>query len=205
MRLGSTAAKRAALAALLAIALALAACGDDDSTTTVTETTSTGQETQTEAVSTGPQGELTTTGVGEVQRGMRTEEVEAIFGEPDSEQKGPGCELAPQAKGALAWTYALDDGELILNFDAGSGELGSYRTTSPSFETTLGDKVGDTYASLKQHWGGDLEPLPIGTGPTPKAGIWTVKDEEDPSAALDFDIRGGKIAGILGGHVEICE
>jgi hypothetical protein len=190
MRLGSRGATRAALIGLLTLPLVFAACDDDDST---------------EATSAGPQGQLTTTGIGEVQRGMSTEEAEQLFGAPDQEQKGPGCELAPQAKGALAWTYKLDDGEVLLNFDAGSGELGYYRTTSPSFETTLGDKVGDTYASLKQHWGSDLEPLPLGTGPTPKAGFWVVKDEEDPRSALNFDIRGGKIAGVLGGHIEICE
>jgi hypothetical protein len=32
-----------------------------------------------------------------------------------------------------------------------------------------------------------------------------VKDEDDPRSELLFDIQGGKIAGILGGHIEICE
>jgi hypothetical protein len=192
---------------MLVIALALVACGDDDETTTVTETAPSTDTaaTATEATSAGPQGQLITTGIGEVHQGMSTEEVEQLFGAPDQEQRGPGCELAPQAKGAIAWTYELDDGEVVLNFDAGSGQLGYYRTTSPGFETTLGDRVGDSYASLKQHWGSDLEPLPLGTGPTPKAGFWVVKDEQDPRSALNFDIRGGKIAGILGGHIEICE
>jgi hypothetical protein len=192
---------------MLVLALGLVACGDDDDeATTVTETATTGAEgTGTTEAGSGPAGELTTTGIGEVQQGMRTEEVQELFGAPDQEQTGPGCELAPQAKGALAWTYKLDDGEVILNFDAGSGELGFYRVTSPSLETTLGDKVGDTYATLKENWGSDLEPLPLGTGPTPKAGFWVVKDEEDPRSALNFDIRGGKIAGILGGHIEVCE
>jgi len=192
-------------AGLLVLALALAACGDDE-TTTVTETgPATGTETTTETTAVGPQGELTTTGIGEVEQGMRTEEVAELFGEPDQEQKGPGCELAPKAKGALAWTYAVPDGEVILNFDAGSGQLGFYRTTSPSLQTTLGDKVGGSYDSLRRNWGSDLEPLPIGSGPTPKAGFWIVKDTDDPRSALNFDIRGGKIAAILGGHIEICE
>lgn len=198
--------RAATVLAGLVAALVLAACGDDEEATTVTETaTSIEQPTETDEAGAGLTGELTTTGIGEVEQGMRTEEVQELFGPPDQEQRGPGCELAPQAKGALAWTYNLDDGEVILNFDAGSGELGFYRTTSPSLETTLGDKVGDTYASLKEHWGSDLEPLPLGSGPTPKAGFWVVKDEEDPRSALNFDIRGGKIAGILGGHIEICE
>ena len=199
---------RLAAIALAALALALAACGDDDETTTITETPATSTEateSETPAAGAGPQGELTTTGIGEVQQGMRTADVEGLFGEPGQEQKGPGCELAPQAKGALTWTYDLGDGEVILNFDAASGELGHYRVTSTSLETTLGDKVGDEYATLREHWGSDLEPLPIGSGPTPKAGFWVVKDEDDPRSQLLFDISGGRIAGILGGHVEICE
>lgn len=200
---------RLASIVLMAIALAvgMTACGDDDdSGTTVTET-ATSETAMTETTGgSGPSGELTTTGVGEVQQGMGTQEVQELFGEPASEEKVPGCELAgPNAKDDLVWTYQLDGGELSLNFDPANGQLGSYTNTSPGLETTLGDGVGDTYASLKENWGGDLEPLPLGTGPTPKAGIYVVKDDQDPRAALHFDIRGGKIAAILGGQVEICE
>jgi hypothetical protein len=190
----------------LALALVLTACGDDEDSTTVTETATTGTEATTETGGgAGPSGELTTTGIGEVQQGMSTEEVSELFGEPASEQKVPGCELAGPVKDDLVWTYDLGDGDAILNFDSASGRLGSYTVTSPTLETTLGDRVGGTYESLQGNWGSDLEPLPIGTGPTPKAGIYVVKDDQDPRAVLHFDIRGGKIAAILGGHVEICE
>ena len=197
---------RLILIGMLALTLGLVACGDDDDSTTVTETATTETEATTETTAGGPSGELTTTGIGEVQQGMRTEEVQALFGEPASEQKVPGCELAgPQATNDLVWTYELGEGDAILNFDSASGRLGSYTVTGPSLETTLGDRVGNTYASLEENWGSDLEPLPIGTGPTPKAGIYVVRDEQDQRAVLHFDIRGGKIAAILGGHVEICE
>jgi hypothetical protein len=197
--------RRLTAVAVLALALVPAACGDDDSATTVTETApETDTAGTTEATAGGPQGELTTTGIGSVNQGMSTAEVRELFGEPDRTQKGPGCELAPKAKGAIAWTYELGDGEVILNFDAASGELGFYRTTSPSLQTTLGDKVGDTYDSLRQNWGSDLEALPLGR-PTPKAGFWIVKDEGDSRSWLNFDVRGGKVAGILGGRIEVCE
>jgi hypothetical protein len=196
--------RRLTAASLLALSMALVACGDDDSTTATETAPPTGTAETTEAAGTGPEGELTTTGIGGVSQGMSTEEVRALFGEPDRTQKGPGCELAPQAKGAIAWTYRLDDGEVILNFDAASGQLGFYRTTSPSLETALGDRVGDRFAGLRRNWGSDLEPLPIGE-PTPKAGFWIVKDEEDPRSWLNFDVRGGKVAAILGGHIEVCE
>lgn len=204
--------RRICLIALLALGLplTLAACGDDG-TTTVTETTGTSTEatdtnevTETTATTAGagPSGQLTSSGVGEVKRGTTTDQAEELFGEPDKTQKGPGCELAPDSQGALAWTYDLGDGQLILDFDAASGELGSYRNTSTSLETTLGDKVGDPFSSVQDNWGNSLQPLDLGIGATPKAGIWIVKDGDDE---LLFDIRGGKIAAISGGHIEICE
>ena len=202
--------RRRCLIALLALALpvTLAACGDDGDTTTVTETTTASTEpsettapTSTSAGS-GPSGELTSSGVGELQRGDSTDRAEELFGAPAKTQKGPGCELAPDSPGALAWTYNLAGGQLILVFDAASGELGSYRNTSPSLETAQGDKVGDPFSSLQANQGNSLEPLDLGIGATAKAGIWQVKDGDN---SLSFDIRGGKIAGISGGHIEICE
>lgn len=209
--------RRIAPAALLALFLALgsglSACGgDDDETTTVEspgvdQTSSAETETDANAETTasvsGPEGALKSTGVGEVSRGDSTTDVEELFGAPDGTQSGPGCELAPDSPGALAYTYDLGDGELILSFDAASGELGYYRNTSPSLETTLGDRVGDRFATLQQNWGSSLEPLPLGAGPTAKNGIWVVRD--GPEDELLFDIRGGEIDGISGGHIEICE
>jgi hypothetical protein len=205
--------RRTGLLALsaLALSLTLAACGDDGETTTVTETTGTGTEatetsesTETTATTSGgPSGQLTSSGVGEVKRGTTTDQAQELFGEPAKTQKGPGCELAPDSQGALAWTYQLGDGRLILVFDAASGELGSYRNTGSSMETTLGDKVGDPFSSLQANWGNSLDPLDLGVGSTAKAGIWLVKD--GPENELLFDIRGGRINSISGGHIEICE
>ena len=190
--------------AIAAIALTLAACGDDGEEGTVEspgvdETSSSVTES---SEGTGPEGELTSSGVGEVSRGDTTDEVEELFGAPDSEQTGPGCELAPDSPGAIAWTYQLSDGALNLTFDAATSELGWYRNTSTSLETTLGDTVGEEFAVLRTNWGDSLEPFPIGE-PTAKAGLWVVRDSA--TEELIFDVRGGRIAGILGGDVAFCE
>jgi hypothetical protein len=194
--------KRLAVAALLVIALGLAACGDDETETVDSPGVDETSSFATTQSGSGPEGPLTAGGVGEVQRGDSTGQAAELFGEPDSTQKGPGCELAPDSPGALAWTYELGDGQLILSFDAASGELGYYRNTSPSLKTTLGDVVGDPYSSVAANWGGSLKRLPLGE-PTGEDGIWVVG--KAPNDQLLFDIRGGKVAAISGGHIEICE
>jgi hypothetical protein len=184
--------------------VAVAACGDDGGdSSAVSEPGVSEEPVAGEPSGGGPQGPLTSSGIGEAQRGDSTAEVRELFGEPDREQTGPGCELAPDSKGALAWTYRLDDGIVVISFDAASGELGSYRNTGPGLETTLGDTVGEPFKALRANWGGSLEPLDLGTGPTAKAGIWLVKD--GPEAELLFEVRGGRVAAISGGHIEICE
>ena len=117
--------------ATVAIALTLAACGGDEEEGTVespgVDETSSSESSVTETsegTPYGPEGVLTSRGVGNVSKGDSTEQVEELFGAADSEQTGPGCELAPESPGALAWTYDLGDGTLILTFDAASGELG---------------------------------------------------------------------------------
>lgn len=199
-------AKRIALALLVAASLALAACGSDDSddggetgdTTVVSE-----PGVSEEPVEEGVRGELTAEGIGEIRQGATTDQVTAAFGEPDREQEGPGCELAPNSPRALAWTYKLGDGTAILDFNAATGELGSYRVTSPSLETPLGDTVGEPFADLRANWGADLKGLALGAEPTEKAGLWQVVEDDD--SQLLFDVRGGKVAGISGGRIEICE
>ncbi len=195
--------------AAVAVALLLAGCGGDEEEGTVespgvdeTSSSESSVTQTTDGTPDGPEGVLTSSGVGQVSKGASTDEVEELFGAADSEQTGPGCELAPDSPGALAWTYDLGDGTLILTFDAASGELGSYRSTSTSLKTTLGDTVGEEFTLLKQNWGSSLEPYPLGQ-PTPKAGLYVVRDSAEEE--LLFDIRGGKIAGISGGHIEICE
>lgn len=197
--------------ALLLPVLALAACGGDDDTTTtveepgVSQTSSIGTDTTaTQPAGSGPEGPLTAKGVGPVERGASTSEIEEAFGPADREQTSVGCELGgPDAPEILTWTYDLGEGELILSFDdPASGELGSYRVTSPSLETTLGDRVGDDFEELSHNWGSDLEKFPLGQ-PTPENGIWSVSD--GPENKLLFDVQGARITSISGGFVQVCE
>lgn len=191
---------RTLLALLVAAPLALAACGDDDGGD---ETVVSDPGVSEEASGEGVRGELTAEGIGEIRQGASTDEVRTAFGEPDEEQEGPGCELAPNSPRALAWTYELGDGTAILVFDAATGELGHYRVTSPSLETSLGDTVGEPFAELQANWGESLVGLPLGAKPTAKAGLWQVVEDDD--SQLLFEIRGGEVSGISGGRVEICE
>lgn len=206
--------RRAALLVLIAVPFALAACGDDE-TTTVTETvgteatdTAATETTDTTATGSGPTGALTAQGVGEATRGSSEDEVAELFGDPTRKQTGPGCELdGPNATPADSWTYGLVDGRLVLVFDTASAELGSYRTDSPSLQTEKGDAVGEPFATLRQNWGGELKPLSIGVKSTPQEGLWQVGDigaGEDAEALL-FEIQGGSVTAISGGHIEICE
>jgi hypothetical protein len=197
--------------AATAVAVTLTACGGDEEQGTVespgvdeTSAAETGSEvTETsEGTPAGPEGVLTSSGVGEVSRGDSTDQVEELFGPADETQTGPGCELAPDSPGALAWTYDLGDGTLILSFDAASGELGFYRNTSPGLLTTLGDSVGEEFGLLQQNWGSSLEPFPIGE-PTAKAGLWVVRDSAEEE--LLFEIFKGKVTAISGGDIQICE
>jgi hypothetical protein len=206
--------KRRTLIALLAVSafsLGLVACGDDDddegtTATAATETTGTPDATETseatEVVS-GREGPLTAGGVGPVERGASTGETEQAFGPADGTETAVGCELAgPNAPEVLTWTYDLGEGELLLTFDPASGKLVYYRTRSPSLETTLGDRVGDEFAGVRDNWGSDLKKFPLGQV-TAQEGIWAVS--EGPENKLMFEIQGGKVTAILGGFVQICE
>ncbi len=204
--------RSAALVLVLAASLALAACGDDDEsdneagsdeTSVASDTATTEAATTEEAAAAGVSGELTASGIGEIQQGATTDEATAAFGEPAKKQEGPGCELAPNSDRAVAYTYQLGDGTAILVFDVKTQELGNYRVTSPSLATEKGDTVGEPFAQLQSNWGADLKGLPLGAKPTAKAGLWQVT--EDADSELLFDIRGGKVTAISGGHVEICE
>ena len=200
--------RRAVLVLLLAAPLALAACGDDDDDGGGDETVVSEQDISSPGISEEPaaggvSGELTAEGIGDIRQGATTDEAAAAFGDPDKKQEGPGCELAPGSDRALAWTYQLGDGTAILVFDAATGKLGNYRVTSPSLETSLGDTVGEPFAELQANWGEDLKGLPLGAEPTAKAGLWQVVEDDD--SQLLFDVRGGKVSGISGGTIEICE
>lgn len=185
-----------ALVLLAAAPLALAACGDDD------DGNEAGSD-ETTVASPEVSGELTATGIGEIEQGSTTDEANEAFGSPDKQQEGPGCELAPGSDRALAWTYALKDGEVILVFNAETAELNNYRVTTPGLETAEGDRVGEPFAELQANQGDDLKGLPLGAKPTSKAGLWQVV--EGPESQLLFDIRGGKVSAISGGNIQICE
>ena len=172
-----------------------AGCGDSETTVTVSQTVS-GETIPEETVSetAGPQGDLTSSGIGEVVQGTTEDEAVAAFGEPDSRNEVPGCELDSNAGPISQLTYELDDGTLSINFDAESGELQSYRTDSSSLQTIAGDAVGGSYEDLSHNWGERLQPLALGVEPTAEQGFWFVED--DPEKRLVFDIQKSQIASI---------
>ena len=183
-----------ALLAALALAVGLAACGDGDDGDGGGETTST-------QAADGPQGDLLSTGIGDVTQGMSIEEVETLIGPPDKTQKAAGCELDPNAKESLAATYRVEGGTVVFVFELPDAGLTSYRSTGSELGTEKNDYVNDPFESLQAHWGDQLE---IGLGdPNTHNGIWKV--QEDPDSELLFDIRGGRIAAISGGEIQICE
>lgn len=191
--------------ALLIAALGLAACGDDgDDATTVTSpgvSETTAAETETTAAA-GPSGTLTAGGVGDVSVGASAGEVRELFGDPASEERVPGCELAgPQAPKVTVWRYELPGGELLVEFDEAGEAFTFYRSSSPELATERGDRVGASFASVRENWP-ELEPVPLGE-PTPKLGFWWVREGE--GASLLFDVRGGRVAEIQGGDIQFCE
>jgi hypothetical protein len=200
--------RRLLLIALPVLAIAFAACGDDDGDTTSTETVPESiapEATASEESPAGPSGALTQTGVGEVEQGATVDEVTGLFGPPAEELTAPGCELAgPEAPESLIQTYELGDGELALTFNADTRVLDSYRSTTPDLETDKGDVVGDPFSAVRSNWGAELKPLLIGRDePSETMGLWVVKGAA--GAQLLFDIRGGDVASISGGDIQICE
>lgn len=184
-----------ALVLLVAASLAVAACGDDD------DAGEAGSETT--VVSPGVSGELTAEGIGELRRGDTTEKARALFGEPVEKNKSLNCELAPGGPRVVGWVYELGRGIVVLTFDAPRGQLRRYRVTTPSLETSRGDKIGELFAELRSNWGGSLKGFALGVKPTAKQGFWQVRGEGD--SWLLFDVRGGKVADISGGKMEVCE
>ena len=186
------------LIGVVAAGLLLTACGDDDDDSTSTVTSPGVSE-----EASGPSGELTASGVGEVTQGMSLGEIEDAFGPATRTQKSSGCELDPNATGSTAAVYKLEDGRtLIFVLEDPSGGMTSYRNTSPTLTTEKGDEVGDSFESLQANWGDELVPLNLGAKASPVAGIYEVKDGKN---SLSFDLRKGRITGISGGEIQICE
>jgi hypothetical protein len=193
------------LALVAALVWLLSGCGGWDTTTIIrrpatTETTDSPPESPSPS---GPRGELTSASVGPVRQGMTTAQVRSLFGAPDRTKHFSGCPLYSGSTATLDWIWDLTDGGITLDFDAASGRLSSYRTTSPGFPTTIGNRVGDSFQSLHESWGTGLHPLSLGVPSTAQSGEWFVRDT--PKAELLFSIRGGKVTTITGGYVPICE
>lgn len=185
---------------VLSLPLVLAACGGGG--TTITDTGTAGTTT---GAAEGPQGELAEDAIGSVKVGASTDNVEAAFGKPDQERQTPGCELAgPNATPVLQWTWNLSNGAVMLDFDATTNQLISYRTTSRDLPTTAGVRVGDSYATLSDAYGATLKPLQLGSAkPTSASGSWYTGRQG--KAWLLFTIAGGAIRTIQGGNIQICE
>ena len=183
----------------VAASLLLGACGDDDGDDSTSTVTSPGVSEEASV----PSGELTSTGVGSVNQGMSLAAIEEIFGPATRTQKSSGCELDPNATGSTAAVYKLEDSRtLIFVLEDPSGGMTSYRNTSPTLTTEKGDEVGDSFESLRANWGDELVPLNLGAKPSPQGGIYEVKDGKN---SLSFDLRKGRITGISGGEIQICE
>jgi hypothetical protein len=195
---------RAALgfAVALFVLVAIAGCGDGNSATVASDSQTAATQT---AVASGPRGALDFTGVGPVTQGTSMEKAREAFGSPDRTQRVPGCELSgPNAPEVVIWTWDLEDGDFILNFDASSGALKSYRTTSSKLPTSAGNHVGDSFQSLRDSYGPTLRPLKLGSEtPSPQSGIWFVR--KNSKSQLTFTIAGGRVRTIAGGLLEICE
>ena len=185
---------------LLALSIALLiGCGSDSGSTTGSADAG-----NVESGGQGPSGELREDGIGSVDVGSSTSQVEQVFGKPDREQQLPGCELdGPNATPTLQWTWNLADGAVTVDFDAASGQLISYRTTSPSLPTDAGVRIGDTFDTLRQGYGLILKPLNIGAKSSPSSGVWYVG--KPGHTWLLFSVAGGTIKTIQGGNVQVCE
>jgi TIR domain len=157
-----------------------------------------------------PEGELTFSSVGPVHLGDSPERVRARFGTPDRTQR-IGAVLGCPA--STRWTWDLRNGSFSMDFDPSKRKLAFYRTTSPDFATTLGNRVGNSFQSIRDTWGAALRPMTLGTPATPRNGLWYVRDAgKDPGAhvtsfppELAYTVAGGAVTSIAGGDVPVCE
>jgi hypothetical protein len=193
------------------VLMGLSACGSSESSSTepprssVGEQTSTSSEEQSETTNpAGPEGEMTATSFGSVEQGMEISEVVELWGEPDNRERFPGCELNPSAPDVIGLNWNLPDGVTSLSFNADTERLDSYRTSSKSYPTRTGVRVGDEFAVLKDSEGTSLQPVSLGTETaTAQSGVWQTGDPAGASQL--FDIAGGKITSITGGEIQFCE
>lgn len=188
----------AALASALA-ALAIAACGGGDDTTAESAATSGAEANGHDpgaGAEGGPVGELTATGIGDVEIGATEDEVEAAFGEPIdvfSVDFGTGAK-APQAN----WVYRFPGGDVTIKFDTDDDTVAAYDVHSPELETADGVKVGDPDSKLERLYGDELTGSPLGVHALV---LSATKPGTAESPALTFAIDGKKISAISGGEV----
>ncbi|MDQ3725360.1 MAG: hypothetical protein M3335_05655 [Actinomycetota bacterium] len=138
-----------------------------------------------------PTGTITAASVGSLRVGMAMDEVRRYVTRPDSEKTiSFGGSPAPE----VDWSWHFDDGDLILQFDRQTGRLTRFEVTTDAVETSSGLTVGDSFAPIRQRYGGQLRASPLGEGG------W-VLSEGDPGSypALVFSLRGGEIAAMAGG------
>jgi hypothetical protein len=152
----------------------------------------------------GPEGTLEPDGIGEAKQGMSVDAVTELFGDPDTRETVPGCELDSEAHELIQFIYDPKGEATGILFDEPSEELQSYYTMSPKLETADGIRVGSSYDSLSEAAGDELQPLVLGSEePSGDEGVWYVEDS--PEQRLTFDVQNGRVTRILGGYTPACE
>lgn len=182
-----------ALFGALAVLL-LAGCGGGESTTAEPGADA-GHDPGVEAEG-GPTGELTATGIGEVEIGASEDEVREAFGEPINVfdvDLGAGP-TAPQTN----WIYRFPEGDVTIKFDNEDEAFAAYDVHTPALETADGIRVGDPDSELERRYGEDLTGSPLGIHALV---LSASKPGTAESPALTFGIDGKTISVISGGEV----
>ena len=143
----------------------------------------------TDAAPPGPDDTLFARAIGPVKLRMSSDEVEAVFGEPDdTERVNLGGGSDPQED----WIWHLSQGDVRLQFTTLSGGVNGYEVTDPALETEAGIGVDDTRADVEEAYPG-ATPGPIGDS--------LVASEREPGdyPAIEFFFDGTEILAIHGG------
>jgi hypothetical protein len=186
--------------------LALAGCdvtigaGDEGRTVTTPAKTVTeeevvreGAEEQPPPEPTGPSGALGTDSVGPVTVGMPSEEVEALFGQPDRKETVNFGQGAPPQ---IDWIWTFDDGEFRLQFETDDGTITGYVSETSELATVSGVSVGDSFGPIRDRYGDQLE-RPVIAGES----SWLLSDNEPGTyPALTFELDGDTVTSIKGGE-----
>jgi hypothetical protein len=82
----------------------------------------------------------------------------------------------------------------------------------PRNRPDTGNRVNDSFQSVRDTWAASLRPLNLGIASTPRTGYWYVNDIGKHAAPITsfppkivFSVAGGKVRSIAGGEVPICE